>query len=151
MGRPRKEIDRKQFEDLCGLQCTKDEICSWFDVSDKTLDAWCKRTYHLSFSEVFSQKRGKGKISLRRAQFQLAQKNASMAIWLGKQYLGQKDDTGDAQSDTTGCRVLVRLTDEELRDLARQGMIDGETEVQPADTDTDSSGSEAGACPTQHG
>src|SRR5699024_5407239 len=92
MARPRKEIDQKQFENLCGLQCTLDEICGWFDVTDKTLDGWCKRTYGASFSEVFKQKRGTGKISLRRAQFRLAEKNANMAIWLGKQYLGQKDE-----------------------------------------------------------
>ena len=32
-----KEIDKKQFENLCGLQCTKSEICSFFGVTDKTL------------------------------------------------------------------------------------------------------------------
>ena len=45
----------------------------------------------MNFSEVFKEKRGVGKISLRRAQFRLAEKNANMAIWLGKQYLGQSD------------------------------------------------------------
>lgn len=91
MARPRKQIDQKQFESLCGLQCTLEEICGWFDITDKTLNSWCKRTYGASFSEVFKQKRGTGKISLRRAQFRLAEKNANMAIWLGKQYLDQKD------------------------------------------------------------
>ena len=91
MARPRKEIDQKQFENLCGLQCTLEEICGWFGVTDKTLNSWCKRTYSESFSEVFRQKRSTGKISLRRSQWRLAEKNASMAIWLGKQYLGQKD------------------------------------------------------------
>lgn len=32
-----------------------------------------------------------GFVSLRRSQFRLAEKNAAMGIWLGKQYLGQKD------------------------------------------------------------
>lgn len=91
MARPKKEIDQKQFENLCGLQCTLEEICGWFEITDKTLDSWCKRTYHASFSEVFKQKRGKGKISLRRSQWRLAEKSAAMAIWLGKQYLGQRD------------------------------------------------------------
>ena len=90
-GRPRKEIDQKQFENLCGLQCTLEEICGWFDVCTDTLETWCKRTYKRGFSEVFAQKRGAGKISLRRSQWRLAEKNANMAIWLGKQYLGQKD------------------------------------------------------------
>lgn len=30
-------------------------------------------------------------IALRRAQWRLAERNAAMAIWLGKQYLGQRD------------------------------------------------------------
>ena len=91
MSRPRKEINQKQFENLCGLQCTKDEICAFFDVTDKTLESWCRRTYKAGFSEGFSQKRGLGKISLRRSQWRLAEKSATMAIWLGKQYLDQKD------------------------------------------------------------
>lgn len=66
-------------------------MCGFFGITDKTLERWCKRTYHAGFSEVFSQKRGMGKISLRRAQFKLAQKSANMAIWLGKQWLGQRD------------------------------------------------------------
>ena len=91
MARPRKEIDKNQFENLCGLQCTQEEICGWFEITDKTLTSWCKRTYGKSFSEVFREKRGRGKIALRRNQFRLAEKNAAMAIWLGRNYLGQTD------------------------------------------------------------
>ena len=84
-------IDKKQFENLCGLQCTINEVCDFFDVEDDTLNSWCKKTYGTTFSEVFKLKRGKGQISLRRMQWKLAEKNAAMAIFLGKQYLGQKD------------------------------------------------------------
>ena len=91
MARPRKEINQTEFEKLCGLQCSKEEICGWFFITDKTLDAWARRTYDESYSEVYDKKRSTGKISLRRAQFRLAEKNAAMAIWLGKQYLGQRD------------------------------------------------------------
>lgn len=96
MGRPRKVIDQKQFESLCALQCTLEEMCGFFDVCTDTLEAWCKRIYKASFSEVFAKKRGAGKISLRRMQWRLAEKNAPMAIWLGKQYLGQRDAPEDA-------------------------------------------------------
>lgn len=99
MARPRKEIDKAAFEKLCGLQCTKDEFCGFFDVTDKTLESWCRRTYKAGFSEVFREKRGAGKISLRRNQFELSKKSAAMAIWLGKQYLGQRDVPED-QIDT---------------------------------------------------
>lgn len=96
MARPRKEIDQKQFENLCGLQCTEEEICAWFDVCEDTLNSWCKRTYRKNFSEVFAQKKGKGKISLRRSQWRLAEKSSAMAIFLGKNYLGQKDQPEDS-------------------------------------------------------
>ena len=112
MARPKKEIDKKQFENLCGLQCTKEEICAWFDITDKTLDAWCKRTYRQSFSVIFAQKRGKGKISLRRSQFRLAEKNANMAIWLGKQYLDQKDKVEDTMSVSMDILQHIKEIDE---------------------------------------
>lgn len=101
-GRPQKEIDRKAFEQLCGLQCSEIEFCDWFDVTDKTLNTWCKRTYGMNFSEVFALKRGKGKISLRRNQWKLAEKSAAMAIWLGKQYLGQRDNVDVTVADAKG-------------------------------------------------
>ena len=92
MGRPRKDINKKMFEKLCALQCTKIEICSFLEISDKTLDRWCHETYEKSFSEVFRIKREAGKISLRRMQFTLAEKNSNMAIFLGKNYLGQSNE-----------------------------------------------------------
>ena len=85
------KIDKKQFENLCGIQCTKEEICSVLDVSEKTLNSWCNSTYGENFSLVFDKKREYGKSSLRRNQWKLAEKNSAMAIFLGKQYLGQKD------------------------------------------------------------
>ena len=91
MARPRKEIDQKMFENLCGLMCTEEEIASMFDCSVDTICRWCQRTYKESFAEVYKKKSAKGKISLRRAQFKLAEKNAAMAIFLGKQHLGQRD------------------------------------------------------------
>nr|DAI27212.1 MAG TPA: DNA-packaging protein small subunit [Caudoviricetes sp.] len=122
-GRPRKEIDQKQFESLCGLQCTLEEICGWFGVCSDTLESWCKRTYKMNFSEVFKQKRSAGKISLRRSQWRLAEKNANMAIWLGKQYLGQKD-----QVETTIAEGTVQDDglSASLRELARSLKSDGD-------------------------
>lgn len=91
-GRPRKEIDQKQFENLCGLHCTKQEICDWFNCQDDTLERWCKRTYKKGFSEVYKQKRTNGNLSLRRKQMEVAMNgNVAMLIFLGKNYLGQTD------------------------------------------------------------
>ncbi len=100
MGRPMKEIDKAQFEKLCEMQCTLLEVTAFFDVTDKTLESWCRRTYEKTFSEVFKLKRQGGYISLRRSQFQLAKKSAAMAIFLGKNYLGQTDkDKWQRQQD----------------------------------------------------
>ena len=90
-GRTPAQIDKAQFENLCRLQCTEMEIASWFSISHDTLNRWCKKTYKKTFEDTFAEKREAGKISLRRAQFQMAQNNPTMAIWLGKQYLGQRE------------------------------------------------------------
>lgn len=104
-GRPKIEIDQKMFETLCGIQCTEAEICDVLNVCTDTLNSWCRRTYKKTFSEVFKQKRGLGKSSLRRAQWLLATDslNPTMLVWLGKQYLGQKDcpeDSMDMEDST---------------------------------------------------
>ena len=92
MARPRKVINQKQFESLCAIQCTEEEICNVLDVSEKTLISWCNEVYGESFSKVFRQKRDLGKTSLRRNQWKQAEKgNTTMLIWLGKQILKQSE------------------------------------------------------------
>ena len=107
MARPQIEINKEHFENLCNLQCTLNEIAGFFKCSPDTIENWCKRTYQVSFSDTYKKYSQNGKISLRRHQFKLAEKNASMAIWLGKQYLGQTD-VGIVTS--TGDEILNNLT-----------------------------------------
>lgn len=97
-GRPPKEFDKKVFADLVSIGCEEDEICWFFRDADgkpansKTLSKWCERTYGVNFYEYKKQNgRMRVKIEVRKAQLELAKKNPSMAIWLGKQYLGQKE------------------------------------------------------------
>ena len=123
MARPRKYIDKNQFENLCAMQCTEDEICDWFGVSADTLNRWCKRTYGASFADVFKQKRGNGRISLRRSQWKRAEKSATMAIWLGKQYLGQRDNVDVTVSDAKG----IALDELEKMVIGDDGGTGGET------------------------
>ena len=100
-GRPRKEIDKREFEKLCALQCTMSEISAWFECDKKTLIAWCERTYNAEFSTVFKEKSETGKISLRRRQWQLAEKSPAMAIFLGKNILGQTDKMEQTVNDVS--------------------------------------------------
>lgn len=91
-GRPRKEIDKIQFEKLCSLQCTLNEIAGVMECSEDTIERWCNRVYDMNFADVYKKYSAAGKMSLRRAQFRLAEKSAVMAIFLGKNYLGQSDN-----------------------------------------------------------
>ena len=100
MARPQKEIDKKIFENLCGLQCTLEEIAGVFDCSVDTIERWCKREYKETFADTYKKHSAKGKMSLRRTQFKLAEKSAAMAIFLGKNYLGQKDNIIETDEQT---------------------------------------------------
>jgi len=110
MARPSKEIDFNQFESLCKIQCTEAEICSVLDVTDKTL---CKRLvehYGAGFSEVYKKFAEFGKASVRRMQFRSAENgNVTMQIWLGKQYLGQRDKT--EQSGELNSKITVEYVE----------------------------------------
>ena len=90
-GRPRIEIKPKIFEGLCSIQCTEEEIAGVFHCSVDTIERFCKREYGKTFAEAYKIYSADGKISLRRLQFTLAEKSPAMAIWLGKQYLGQTE------------------------------------------------------------
>ena len=119
MGRPKKEIDKQTFEKLCGIQCTEEEIAAWFSCSVDTIERWCKRTYKRTFAEVFREKREAGKVSLRRMQWQLAAKSAPLSIFLGKNYLGQRDERSVDLSGQVAVNPFGELTVEELRRLAQ--------------------------------
>lgn len=112
MGRPKKEINENEFAKLCRLQCTLIEIADFFDCSEDTIERWCKNTYAddkgnpLTFAEVYKKLSAGGKRSLRRYQFDLAKTNATMAIWLGKQWLNQKDSP---QTEETAAKVVDAL------------------------------------------
>lgn len=127
MGRPKINIDKKIFENLCAIQCTEIEICGCFDCCEDTLNKWCKENYRnengkpMTFSEVFAVKRQKGRASLRRSQFRMAEKNANMAIWLGKQYLDQKDE---ARIETES-RISIDPLSKSLEEMAKGLESDG--------------------------
>ena len=91
--RPKRDnISQEQFESLCAIQCTEEEILSVLKVSKDTLLRWCKEIYNTDFATIYEEKRQLGKASLRRMQWKTAEKgNVTMQIWLGKNLLGQKE------------------------------------------------------------
>lgn len=82
-GRPPLEIDASEVRKLASIGCKNEEIADWFGCSVDTITR--------RFAEELRKGRANVRISLRRIQLRLAEKNATMAIWLGKQMLGQRD------------------------------------------------------------
>ena len=77
---------------LAALGCDLQEMADWFGVARDTLK--------YNFSEYIAKGRADLKHRLRRAQIKTAlDGNATMQIWLGKQYLGQREDPGATDTD----------------------------------------------------
>ena len=92
MGRPRKEINWTTLKKLCEIQCTLDEIAGVFDCSIDTIERAVKGKHGCTFADLFKNWGAVGKKSLRRKQYERAMAgDRVMLIWLGKQWLGQRD------------------------------------------------------------
>lgn len=86
MARKAADIDLAKLEKLAAMQCTQEEAAGFFEVRRETLN---RKLRQRQYREAWERGRLTGRISIRRKQFQ---KNSdTMLIWLGKQYLGQRD------------------------------------------------------------
>lgn len=96
MGRKKIELNWKLIDNLCLIQCTLEEIADILECSIATIKVRCKEEKGMTFQLYFKKKSAGGKMSLRRKQFEVAQKgNVSMLIFLGKNYLDQSDQKKD--------------------------------------------------------
>lgn len=86
------KIDHDLVFKLASIHCSYEEIADCVGTSVPTLK---KR-----FSKIIDKGRAEGKKSLRRAQFEAAveKKDVRMLIWLGKQLLGQSDNSNDTEA-----------------------------------------------------
>jgi len=85
------KLDKDLIFKLATIHCTYEEIAQIAGTSVATLQ---KR-----YKDLIEKGRGEGKKSLRRAQFDSALKgDIRMQIWLGKQWLDQRDTPTDAQA-----------------------------------------------------
>jgi hypothetical protein len=84
-------IDVEELKRLCRLNCTMEEIGAFFGCDKKTIER--RYAEEEDFQQAIDQGRGLGKLSVRRKQMQIMDEHnsAAMAIWLGKQILGQRD------------------------------------------------------------
>lgn len=108
MARPKIQIDMELAEKLASIQCTHEEIAAILGVSTKTLQR------NKEFCLMYKKAREQGKSSLRRMQWKSASAgNVTMQIWLGKQYLQQRDQPQD-EGNEAALKELV----EAIRDAA---------------------------------
>ena len=115
-GRKTIPIDLVELEKLCSIHCTDEELAHIFGVSVRTIE---KRRKNPEFAQVMNRGRAKGCISLRRQQMKLVEKgNAPMTIWMGKQWLGQRDVTPIELNGSNGkpARILWEAIYEVLDD-----------------------------------
>lgn len=118
-GRPKIEFDDKTWQlidQLCMIQCTTEEILSFIGCSIDTFDRRVKEKFGITCAAYVKQKAEGGKTSLRRKQWVLADKSAAMAIWLGKQYLGQREpDALQSNDDDAGSDGLYEAIAEAVK------------------------------------
>jgi len=119
-GRKPTQIDLIDLEKLCAMQCSDEEIAGFFGVSVRTVQ---NRRKLPKFAEVMRRGKARGCISVRRAQMRLLEAgNGAVAIWLGKNVLGQRDalqitgaNGGPIQTESKP--DFSRLSEDELRVL----------------------------------
>lgn len=94
-GRPRRVLEMREqkfLEAMCSAGALKEDICEALGMDRNTIDAICKREFGLGFSAYRKQKKGKGRAMLCAKQLEVALRgNVAMMIWLGKQWLEQKE------------------------------------------------------------
>ncbi len=92
MARPKANIDWSIVDKYLQAQCDGVGIAGLLGVDVETLYNRCKSDNSLGFSEYAALKKSEGKELLRMKQFKIAMDgDKTMLVWLGKQYLGQKE------------------------------------------------------------
>ncbi len=114
MPRKRREIDLETVKKLASIQCTIREIAYFLNVPESTLKS--RKDVMMEYYKGLEI----GKISLRRRQFELANNNVAMSIWLGKQYLGQSEPTINLGLISQPLPEFENMSDEELVKLIKE-------------------------------
>jgi hypothetical protein len=109
MARPAKPIDLKLLEDLARIQCTDEEMAS---ILGFTREGFRKRKQRqLELVGIIEKGKEAGQCSLRRLQWKSATGgNIAMQIWLGKQYLRQREPRQEVElSDPEHLKRIAEL------------------------------------------
>lgn len=111
---PDEETLRTIFE-LGKLFCTQEEIAAVLGISKRGLTNFLNAVDEAR--EALEDGLQHAKISLRRKQLALADKNAPAAIFLGKNYLGQKDEN---HTNLNVTKPVQEMTEDQLLEIAQR-------------------------------
>jgi len=115
MGRPKIEINQKEFESLCKIGATADQLCYHFCIKEDTLNRFCKSKYKMTFAEYLKKNAAFIRTHLKRKQFEVAMSgNVTMLIWLGKQFLDQKDKV---ESEVKQTSIVLQADPDDMEAL----------------------------------
>lgn len=86
------DLSLKLVRDLASIGCSTVEIAAVLGVSARTVQRRCRTEIDAGHEML--------KVSLRRWQYSKAKEgNTTMLIWLGKQYLGQRNKTDEIKRE----------------------------------------------------
>ena len=108
--KPLSEEDFQRLLNMVRIQCTLSECCSILGMSDTTLNRRLKERGEDNFEAFYRRHNDEGRMSLRRMQWQSAENgNPSLLIWLGKQYLNQRDKSNLEVTGEDGGAIITRI------------------------------------------
>lgn len=117
----RKTIALSAIRAVSEIQCSEKEAAAVLGISERTFREMIR--IDAKAREVWETGRELGKASIRRAQFALATRYPQMAIYLGKQYLGQTEVSVIEHSGRDGGPIktldLTKLTPQGRQDLRK--------------------------------
>jgi len=126
MGRKKLHIDWNIVDNLLKAQCDGATIARMIGMHPDTLYTRCEKKFKLNFTAYAQQKKMEGRELLRATQYDMAviQKDKTMLVWLGKQYLGQKDRQDRTTNDKDITEKTIIVTDSKAAENL-QKLLDG--------------------------
>lgn len=129
--RKKIEIDFKELERLCYMQCTEQEMAQWFHCSIDTIALRIREKFGISYPEYFEKHRVGGLISLRRNMFKMSENHPNMAIFLAKNWLGMADKQEIEHSGNISNKA-EDMSDEELANIIASRRSRGASKEAPS-------------------
>ena len=113
---PSKPITDQMFDQIVSMiriHCTQNEICNIIGMSATTLNRRLTERVYDNFEVLYKKHNDEGKASIRRMQWQAAEKgNSAMLVWLGKQYLSQTDKVDARIGGPDGGPLITKIEHE---------------------------------------